>query len=98
MYSKRLWWYGFRVLRAFNLALLAKQGWWLQQNSNSLFYQVFKNKYFPDTSFVNAQKGTQSTYQVISPRTLLPKNVKADFLINADHGCWRADLVKGTVY
>jgi len=35
---------------------------------------------------------TQSTYQVISPRTLLLENVKADFLIDAEHGFWRADL------
>ena len=125
---------GFRDLRAFNLVLLAKQGWRLQQNSNSLFYWVFKRKYFPDSSFVNAHKGrnpsyvwrsilatqpiimqgmrwqvgngqsicvwkdkwlpTQPTYQVISPRTLLPENVKADFLIDAEHGCWIANLVR----
>ena len=48
---------GFRNLRAFNLALLEKQGWRLQQESNSLFYKVFKSKYFPDTDFVNAKLG-----------------------------------------
>lgn len=53
---------GFRDLTAFNLALLAKQGWQLQQNSNSLFYRVFKSKYFIDTSFVNAQKGRNPSY------------------------------------
>ncbi|KAK9984193.1 hypothetical protein SO802_033718 [Lithocarpus litseifolius] len=33
---------GFRDLRLFNLALLAKQGWQLQMNSSSLFYRVYK--------------------------------------------------------
>lgn len=45
---------GFRDLKSFNLALLAKQGWRLQHESNSLFYRVFKSKYFLDTSFMDA--------------------------------------------
>ena len=52
----------FRDLRSFNLALLAKQGWWLQQGSNSLFYKVFKSKYFTETDFVKAQKGRNPSY------------------------------------
>ena len=53
---------GFRDLKAFNLALLAKQGWRLQHESNSLFYRVFKSKYFPDNSFVDARKGRNPSY------------------------------------
>ena len=125
---------GFRDLRSFNLALLAKQGWRLRQQSNSLFYQVFKSKYFPYTSFIQAQQGRNpsyvwrnilaaqpiikhgmrwqvgngeniciwkekwipnpSTYQVISPRTLLPEDATVNVLIDADHGTWRSDLVR----
>lgn len=47
---------GFRDLRAFNLALLAKEGWWLQQGRNSIFCRVFKNKKFPDEDFIHAKK------------------------------------------
>lgn len=39
---------GFRDLKSFNKALLAKQGWRLQTNTQSLFSRVFKAKYFPD--------------------------------------------------
>ena len=53
---------GFRDLRAFNLTLLAKQGWRLQQERNSLFYRVYKNKYFPDDDFIHAKKGHHPSF------------------------------------
>ena len=48
---------GFSDLRAFNLALLAKQGWRIQQNPQSLVHKVFKAKYFMGSSFKEAQLG-----------------------------------------
>lgn len=45
---------GFRALKAFNISLLAKQGWPLQTFPNSLFHRVFKAKYFPGHDFINA--------------------------------------------
>jgi len=33
---------GFQDLKAFNLALLAKQGWRLQNSTNILVHKVFK--------------------------------------------------------
>ena len=48
---------GGMVFRAFNLALLAKQGWQLLQNTNSLFHHVFQAKYFAGWSFLDAQIG-----------------------------------------
>ena len=44
---------GFRDLKVFNLTLLAKQGWRIQQNPNSLVYRVYKVKYFAKGSFVH---------------------------------------------
>ena len=53
---------GFRDLKAFNLALLAKQGWQLQTCIDSLFYRVFQAKYFPDGDFLSATLGTKPSY------------------------------------
>ena len=44
---------GFKQLKPFNLAWLAKQGWRLQMGQNSLVYHVFKAKYFPNYDFVS---------------------------------------------
>ena len=43
---------GFHDLKAFNLALLAKQGWRLQTNMSSLAHRVLKARYFLDCDFL----------------------------------------------
>ena len=53
---------GFKDLKTFNLALLAKQGWRLQNHSDSLFYRVFKAKYFPHSNFLDAVMGSRPSY------------------------------------
>ena len=53
---------GFKLLKLFNLALLAKQGWRLQVGKHSLVFKVFKAKYFPDCDFVNASMGNNPSY------------------------------------
>lgn len=53
---------GFRDLRAFNLALLAKQRGRIQQSTNSLVHKVFKAKHFADRTFKEAQLGRRPSY------------------------------------
>ena len=53
---------GFRDLKAFNLALLAKQGWSLQTNTASLIHRVFKAWYFPYGDSLSAELGNHPLF------------------------------------
>ena len=57
---------GFRDLKSFNLALLAKQGWRLQTNSSSFFSQVCKAKYFLNGDFVDVEVGKRTSFAWMS--------------------------------
>ena len=56
MLSKKDGGMGFRDLRAFNLAMLAKQGWRFLQDTDSLMYHCFKARYFPRFTFLDAKE------------------------------------------
>ena len=72
---------GFRNLAHFNDALLAKQAWRLLHNKGTLFYKVFKAKFFPNTSLLEAKDTSSGSYAWKS--ILYGRDV-----IN-DGACWR---------
>jgi ribonuclease HI len=53
---------GFRDLVMFNKAILAKQGWRLMQDPNSVAATIIKAKYFPHSSFLDAPLGAKPSY------------------------------------
>jgi hypothetical protein len=53
---------GYKDLENFNLALLAKQGWRLLQQPESLVAKVFKQKYYPNGNFMDSQLGRNPSY------------------------------------
>ncbi|XP_004296207.1 PREDICTED: uncharacterized protein LOC101297422 [Fragaria vesca subsp. vesca] len=70
---------GFRDMRLFNMALLAKQGWRLIRQPNSLLAQVLKARYFPSESFMEAEvaKGCSFTWRsILKGRDLLKKGLR----------------------
>ena len=60
--SKKSGGMGFQDIQTFNLALLAKQTWRLIHNTHSLFYKVYKTRYFPNYSFMDAVLGKNPSY------------------------------------
>jgi hypothetical protein len=53
---------GFRNFKAFNLAMVAKQGWSFLFNPDSLVARIYKAKYFPRTSLLNAKIGYNPSF------------------------------------
>ena len=64
---------GFKELRKFNEAMLAKQVWRLIHDKDSLFYRVFKAKFFPSGDIFSAQvkSGSYAWRSILSTRTVI---------------------------
>ncbi|XP_019184795.1 PREDICTED: uncharacterized protein LOC109179754 [Ipomoea nil] len=53
---------GFRSLREMNLALLGKQAWRLVKNPMYLVAQIYKARYYPNSSYFDAPAGSNSSF------------------------------------
>ncbi|WCJ29809.1 Retrovirus-related Pol polyprotein from type-1 retrotransposable element R2 [Euphorbia peplus] len=72
---------GFRWLESFNLAFLAKQGWRLLTQPDSLCARILKAKYYPNSTFLRASIGINPSYtwrSILKGRPILEKGL-----------CWR---------
>ncbi|XP_042948632.1 uncharacterized protein LOC122281317 [Carya illinoinensis] len=69
---------GLRDFSNFNLALLAKQGWRVVNNPDSLAAKVLKEKYFSNSSFLSTKLGQNSSYlwqSFLAARSLLKEGL-----------------------
>jgi len=53
---------GIRDLQAFKLDMLVKQAWRLIHHNQSLFFQIYKARYFRKCSFLKAKIGHYTSY------------------------------------
>uniref|UniRef100_A0A803QBR0 Uncharacterized protein n=1 Tax=Cannabis sativa TaxID=3483 RepID=A0A803QBR0_CANSA len=53
---------GFQSFHDFNLSLLGKQGWQLLTNESSLIGKVFKARYYPNGTFLDARLGNNPNF------------------------------------
>jgi hypothetical protein len=69
---------GYRDLESFNMALLAKQGWRIIQNLDSLVGRIYKEKYFRHATFLDSEIGSNPSYawrSIWSAKNLLKKGL-----------------------
>lgn len=69
---------GFRNLQDYNLALLGKQGWRLLLFLDKLVSKVYRVRYFPNGSFLNAKLGCNPSYiwrSVLHTQSLIKQGV-----------------------
>ncbi|XP_059635600.1 uncharacterized protein LOC132277768 [Cornus florida] len=70
---------GFRDVKAFNMALLAKIAWRMEIGDNSLLFKTFKPKYFKNCSFVESLARSNASWvwkSISSVKEVIQKGMK----------------------
>ncbi|XP_023900707.1 uncharacterized mitochondrial protein AtMg00310-like [Quercus suber] len=69
---------GFKEIEKFNDALLAKQVWQIINNPDSLCHRVFKARFFPDCSILEARESIVGSYawkSILNARDVIRKGM-----------------------
>ena len=77
--SKMVGGMGFRDLALYNDSLLAKQAWRLLHNRSSLFYKVFKARFFPNCSIMEAKDlrgGSYAWRSILKGRDVIQRGAR----------------------
>lgn len=80
---------GFWDLRAFNLAMLVKQGWRLLHDNTSLVYKCMKARYFPRIHFLESKVSPNCSYVWKSIMVAMP-TLKSSccWRVGSGHSIW----------
>lgn len=77
---------------AYNLALLAKQGWRIMQCPKNLLSRVLKAKYFPNSEFMQAELKAGASYtwrSILAGRRVLEKGLRFQVGSGIDISVWQ---------
>ncbi|XP_060972144.1 uncharacterized protein LOC133038111 [Cannabis sativa] len=95
---------GFWSLREYNLSLLGKQGWRLLLHQDSLVGRIYKARYFPNCSFLEAELGGNPSFiwpSVLESQTLLRDGARRRIgpgssteLMKPDSRQWDLELIE----
>ncbi|XP_026428243.1 uncharacterized protein LOC113324124 [Papaver somniferum] len=89
---------GFRDIACFNQALLAKAAWSLCQQQEQLWASTLKQRYFPATSALHANKKKDSTWAWQSIQSSMDFVIKHSFWIvgnGTNIQTWRENWIQG---
>ncbi|KAL0403748.1 UNVERIFIED_CONTAM: hypothetical protein Sradi_2015600 [Sesamum radiatum] len=78
-------------MKAFNKAMLAKQGWRLVTRPNALLSQLLRAKYFPGSTFLDAQMGPRPSLtwrSLIGARDLLIRGCRCKIRLGREVHIW----------
>ena len=94
---------GFKNLCKFNEAMLAKQVWRFIHDRESLFYRVFKAKYFPNCSIFEAKSTSRSFAwkSILWSRNLISRRARWRVgdgeTISVFHDAWLVNTTDGKI-
>ncbi|KAM5569502.1 hypothetical protein ABKV19_016829 [Rosa sericea] len=87
---------GFKNIYAYNLAMLAKQGWRIVTNPTSLIARLYKARYFPHNNFWQAELGDAPSFSwrsILAGRPVLKAGTKWRIGDGLQVNIWRENWI-----